>query len=319
MLETLETGIGLDFILWLQENRTGWMELLVQILNQIGLEFGYIALFGFIFWIVNKRHGIRLVFALILIAIVSFSLKDLLARPRPYMVSDLVQPVFEAEGFGLPSGHVSFAIMIWGYIALWLRKGWVWAIAILYMILQGFGRMLAGVHYPQDVLFGAFVGILTLVLFYPAARRWGVFWRNQSLSTQIRISVIIPLLFAIFAIVLPLEAFQVEAYLTMLGLMMGVGIGAAIESRFVQFEPHDQLARKLIHFILSALLLVVILLGLGTLFDLIAETGILAYALRIVRYALVGFSAIAIVPWLGIQLNLMQTEPESTEPAQATV
>src|SRR5690606_26590719 len=112
MFEALETGTSLDIVLWFQENRTAWMDIMVQILDHIGLELGYVALFGFIFWVINKRHGIRLVFALIVIAIISFAIKDALMRPRPYMISDLVTPVFEADGFGIPSGHTSFAIMI---------------------------------------------------------------------------------------------------------------------------------------------------------------------------------------------------------------
>lgn len=306
MFEALETGIGLDIVLWFQQNRAAWMEVMVQILDQIGLDLGYVALFGFIFWAVNKRHGIRLTFALVVIAIVSFALKDAIMRPRPYLVSDLVTPVFEADGFGVPSGHTSFAVMIWGYIAIWLRKGWVWVVAISYMLLQGFGRMIAGVHFPQDVVAGFLVGIVTLAIYYPTARRLGQFWLRQSLATQFAISIFIPVVMAIIGMSLALEAYQVEAYLTMIGLAMGIGLGASIEHHFVQFQPPAQPMKKVIIFVIGAVTISAILLGLSPVFDLTAETGIVAYILRIVRYALTGFTAIALVPMLGIQLNLLE-------------
>ncbi len=311
MFEALETGIGLDIVLWFQQNRTAWMEVMVQILDQIGLDLGYVALFGFIFWSVNKRHGIRLTFALVVIAIVSFALKDALMRPRPYVVSDLVNPVFEADGFGIPSGHTSFAVMIWGYIAIWVRKGWVWGLAISYMLLQGVGRMIAGVHYPQSIVAGFLVGLIILAIYYPTARRFGQFWLRQSLATQFAISIFIPVVMAIIGMSLALEAYQVEAYLTMIGLSMGIGLGASIEQHFVQFEPPSEPAKRLAIFIIGAVILVAILLGLSPVFDLIAETGIVAYILRIVRYALTGFTAIALVPMLGIQLNLLEKSQQN--------
>lgn len=318
MFEALETGSGLDIVLWFQENRTAWMEIMVQILDHIGLELGYVALFGFIFWAINKRHGIRLVFALVVIAIISFVFKDAYMRPRPYMISDLVIPVFEADGFGVPSGHTSFAVMIWGYIALWIRKGWMWVLAIGYMLLQGLGRMIAGVHFPQDIVAGLILGLITLAIYYPLARRLGQSWMRQSQNTQISIAILIPLIMAIIGIFLPLQPYQIEAYLTIIGLAMGVGLGASVEQHTVQFEPATDPAKQVTIFLIGAITIVAILLGLSPLFDLIAETGIVAYILRIIRYGLAGFTAIALVPMLGIQLNLLE-KSQKTESVDGTV
>lgn len=318
MFEALEMGSGLDMVLWFQENRTAWMEVMVKILDQAGFDLGYVVLFGVVFWAINKRHGIRLIFALVIVGIVSFALKDILMRPRPYLVSDLVSPVFEADGFGIPSGHTSFAVMIWGYVALWVRKGWVWVVAISYMLLQGLGRIIAGVHFPQDVLAGFLIGIVTLAIYYPMATRWESIWDRQSFNTKIGIAVIIPLILTIITIGLALDTEQSEAYLTLTGLALGAGIGSAVEARYIQFRPSPQLVKQALIFVLGGILVVAILLGLSPLFDLIAETGTIAYILRIVRYDLAAFTAITLVPLLGIQLNLMEKNQESA-PVNATV
>lgn len=308
MFETLENNLGLDIVLWFQQNRSPWLETLTQILDQLGYDLAYVALFGLIFWAINKQEGIRLIFALAVIGLLSFFFKDLLARPRPFMVSDLVNPVFEAEGFGIPSGHTSLAVMIWGYVALWVRKGWVWLLAITYMLLQGIGRIIAGVHFPQDVLAGAVLGIVTLAIYYPFVPRWEQFWRSQSISIRLMIAIIVPLILTVLVLIFPLNPQQIEAYLTVFGLALGVGIGTIIESESIQFQAHPQLWRRALHYILGIVLVVAILFGLSPLFDLIAETGFLAYILRIIRYGLAGFVAIAGWSWLGMRLNLLQAQ-----------
>ncbi|MGB7337556.1 MAG: phosphatase PAP2 family protein [Phototrophicaceae bacterium] len=319
MFEMLEAGIGLDIILWFQDNRTGWMEILSQILDQLGGEVGYIAIFGLIYWVINKRQGLHLILALFMIALVTFILKDSLMRPRPFVAfPDLVTPVFEASGFGLPSGHTSFAVMIWGYIALWVRKWWMWVFAIFYIILQATGRMVAGVHFPQDIVLGLLIGIITLALYYPISARWEDFWHHQSVRVQLAIALVIPLLIAGIVMSLSLSVEQIEAYLTMVGLVIGAGIGNAIESHWVRFTPHPKLSQRLALFFLGAVSVLIVLLGLSPLFDAIAETGTLAYLLRIIRYSLAGVIAIAIVPYIGIQLNIAQSlAAEKLSPANA--
>lgn len=318
MFENIESGIGLDVILWLQENRTEWMEVLSQILDQLGAELGYIAILGLIYWVINKRHGLRLIFALFIISLVTFILKDTLVRPRPFVAfPDLVTPVFETSGFGLPSGHTSFAVVVWGYIALWVRKWWMWVFAIFYISLQATARMVAGVHFPQDIALGILIGIMTLVLYYPLVQRWQAFWEAQTSTVQLAIAVVVP--FALTGIILSfsLSVEQIEAYLTMVGLALGAGVGNVIELHRIRFEAHPDPTRQFIQFIVGSILVIAVLFGLSPLFDLIAETGTLAHILRVIRYGIAGVVAVALVPYIGIQLNIAQSQTESASPEPA--
>jgi membrane-associated phospholipid phosphatase len=310
MLESLENGIGLDIVLWLQEMRGGFLDIILKILDFAGGELFYIAAFGLIYWAFNKRLGMRMLFALISIALVNSLVKDFFARPRPYQVSEAVNELFTEESYGIPSGHVAVSMMIWGYLVFWLRKNWVTAVVVIYIILQFFGRMIAGVHFPQAVIAGVIVAGITLAIYIRYAEKIVDFWKEQNLSVQIGIPIGLAFIGLIAIIMLPLKPAQVDDYGTLSGLLWGAGLAAALEAIYIKFQQHESILRRTIHFVVGMALAVLVLIGLGIAFDAIAETGTLAAILRVIRYGIVAAFALAIWPWLSIRLNLMQTNTE---------
>jgi undecaprenyl-diphosphatase len=71
----------------------------------------------------------------------------------------------ERDNNGLPSGHVSAALVFWGLIALRLRQARLYIVVAGYVVLVGWSRMVGGVHYPQDVLGGLLLGSVYLGVF----------------------------------------------------------------------------------------------------------------------------------------------------------
>ncbi|HWB21965.1 MAG TPA: phosphatase PAP2 family protein [Gaiellaceae bacterium] len=77
-----------------------------------------------------------------------------------------------------PSGHTAASIAVYCGIALLLTSKFanpvfrvaVWAIAVSIPIFVGLSRMYRGMHYPLDVLGGAFVGSASFVLIVFACR-----------------------------------------------------------------------------------------------------------------------------------------------------
>lgn len=78
-------------------------------------------------------------------------LKLIFARPRPHFFPPLV---VETD-FSFPSGHVTAAVAVYGFIAflLWQNRHRVWAVlSALWVLAVAFSRIYLGVHYPSDTL-----------------------------------------------------------------------------------------------------------------------------------------------------------------------
>ena len=96
--------------------------------------------------------------------ITNIALKDLIARPRPFMmiVSDfnawwqyIGSPI--EDGFSFPSGHATAAMAFATAIFLTTNKKKSFPI-FLFVILIGLSRNYLMVHYPSDILGGILVG-----------------------------------------------------------------------------------------------------------------------------------------------------------------
>jgi undecaprenyl-diphosphatase len=112
---------------------------------------------------VRKRHAAAfLVVAVGGGALLSALLKELFERPRPAVVTHLV----EVSSASFPSGHAMLSAITYLTLgALVARvipsqrlRAYVFAIAIVVTLLVGISRLYLGVHWPTDVLAGWCVG-----------------------------------------------------------------------------------------------------------------------------------------------------------------
>ncbi|WP_337971767.1 phosphatase PAP2 family protein [Methanobacterium petrolearium] len=101
-------------------------------------------------------------------------LKDFFARPRPMITFDL-NTIYYASGFSLPSGHAfqSFAgtlplIICFLTNDATFKRNWIKIVLalllLIYAITLSFSRILVGVHYISDVLFGIGFAIILMVI-----------------------------------------------------------------------------------------------------------------------------------------------------------
>lgn len=89
----------------------------------------------------------------------TYSLKGLIARPRPYDAYPGMLDVYELQDdFSMPSGHTSGAFATATALSLKYPKWYVIAPSFVWAGAVGFSRMHLGVHYPSDVLAGAVLG-----------------------------------------------------------------------------------------------------------------------------------------------------------------
>jgi membrane-associated phospholipid phosphatase len=100
----------------------------------------------------------------------TYALKNLIRRPRPYVALDGVRArdrrhvgeVFDP--FSFPSGHASTAFSIATSLSLSYPEWYVVAPAAVWAGGMGLARVWLGVHYPSDVLAGAAIGTGAAVL-----------------------------------------------------------------------------------------------------------------------------------------------------------
>jgi membrane-associated phospholipid phosphatase len=95
-------------------------------------------------------------------------LKAFFQDPRPD--KQLVIPGYAADGFGMPSGHTQLAVFFWGAVAWQLYRtkspAWLWIAAIVTAVMISFSRPYLGVHDVQDVMIGALIGSILLLIFW---------------------------------------------------------------------------------------------------------------------------------------------------------
>lgn len=79
-------------------------------------------------------------------------------RPRPFMVYSVNQLVANGS-YSFPSGHAALFFAMATAIYFYNKKWGAWF--FIAAILMGAARVIAGVHYPTDILGGAAIGILS--------------------------------------------------------------------------------------------------------------------------------------------------------------
>ncbi len=119
-----------------------------------------IVLFGFF----RKRRniwikGFMIAAPYLLSSVVCNIVKYSVNRPRPFSIYPYIQKLSVGGSGSFPSGHTADAFSIAMIVSLFFPRLIVIIPIFIWAILVGYSRMDLGVHYPTDVLSGAFVGI----------------------------------------------------------------------------------------------------------------------------------------------------------------
>lgn len=107
----------------------------------------------------NQRAVLSMVVALLLANALVKLCNLIYFRPRPFSVDEVNLLFYRPSDSSLPSngGAVGFAFAG----VAWQRNRWLGVLMGVLGGLFGFARIYCGIHYPLDVLAGAFVGLLS--------------------------------------------------------------------------------------------------------------------------------------------------------------
>ncbi len=125
----------------------------------------YFMLIPFLWLGYNWRVGVKVFFIFILSNIVNELLKDYFMALRPFEINPMFY-VIKVSGFSFPSGAAqSSVIMPVILISTFKNKKWPWIVGINFFFWISLSRMYLGVHFPRDILFGWFIGVIVALVY----------------------------------------------------------------------------------------------------------------------------------------------------------
>ncbi len=296
---------GTDLNLAVQSASNGLLDTFFLALTWLGNREGFLVILTLVYWCINRSWGARLLVLTMLSSWFNEALKSLfdLPRPDPARVRQLVSET----SFGFPSNHAQTgAVIIWGYLAAKVRRTWFSILAVVIIFLIGLSRIYLGIHFPQDVIGGWILGIVILLVWLRFEDRLAAWWHALPASRQALVAIAGPLVLMVLTPADSASRYPNETGATVAGILIGAGLGTMLESRTVQFRVDGSLGRRALRYLVGILLVGALYFG-GALLPELHPWG-LDIALRVLRYAVVGLTAVWLAPWVFVKLRLADSD-----------
>ncbi|MEE1314946.1 MAG: phosphatase PAP2 family protein [Faecalimonas sp.] len=164
MIEAI-TNIDLAILLFVQEYlRTDVGNMIWKFITHLG-DGGWLWItVGVILLFFKKTRviGFSVLISLLINAIfTNITLKDLIARPRPFVICDAIETLIkQPSSYSFPSGHTSGSMT--AALVLYKLTPKKYGIpAVILASLIALSRIYVGVHYPTDVLGGLVIAFVS--------------------------------------------------------------------------------------------------------------------------------------------------------------
>lgn len=176
--------------------RVGFLTGILNALTWLGDEKLFVVISLIVFWCVDKCGGLYMLTVGFGVSNVGQALKMLFRVPRPWnlgeapfehtdpvargvapgnaaggssLIGKLIGKILGggSDGWSFPSGHTLISVGTYGAMAAWFRGKAVRIIGIVLAVLIPFSRLYLGMHTPVDILGGALIALLFVLLLKP--------------------------------------------------------------------------------------------------------------------------------------------------------
>lgn len=229
---------------WVLPLRTPALTQLAMGLSWLGYSTFIMFFMSIGYWAWSKAIFYRLMILVIVNALLNAYAKDWIQDPRPLLeirLDDLV-----GASYGLPSGHAQLATVMWMWLAWELRRTGVWVVCTLIALSVMASRMYLGVHDLEDVVGGAVLGGLSLVVFE------AVRYKNWPWQVSLGWSTALIALIGSAAL-LTWPASAPEYIPTLAGWLIAANWCLHIDNRYIGFSVPDALPRRVVLGVVGAL------------------------------------------------------------------
>jgi membrane-associated phospholipid phosphatase len=301
--------LGLGFIRFLQQAQSPALTASMKIITNLVSQFVFFGAVMLLFWLADERRAFR--FGLLIICSSWFNglVKSLFKQPRPFHLESALGMIPEG-GYGFPSGHAQLILIFTIPLASWLctipdrrgaksfrLKGLIWSAAFLLVLLVSFSRLYLGVHFPQDILGGWILGILSLAIYFLAEKQFA-----KPGSPAFRGFLEKPRYKLILAAAAALLMNSVVYDNTSAAMLFGFAAAYVLMKAHWPFTAGTKRPlHVLLYVVIGFVGALALYLGLKTIFP---GAGSSHYRLfRFIRYALLGFWVSGGAPWIFLKLK----------------
>jgi membrane-associated phospholipid phosphatase len=319
-------NFGVDLIVFLQ-NIGSWLDFPMLIFSYMGNEEFFLLIMPAIYWCVSSAVGLRLGLLLLFSATLNSVFKLVLHGPRPYWYSQEVRAALTETSFGAPSGHSQNAVAVWGGLASSYNQSWLWVVTAIIIFFSGISRLYVGVHFPQDVISGWFIGFLILMAYFFLEKRVKVWWQKQRLSMKLLAAFIISLSLIGLGVLAraglgdwaipqvwlenaaaadpdaePIYPLSLSGIVSNSGALFGLIAGVTLLPLFGGFSAGGAYWKRAARFVIGVIGVLLIWRGLGLVLP--GGEDLLGFVFRYLRYALVGAWIAGLAPLLFTRTGL---------------
>ena len=284
-----------QLIEWLQTSLSNAADF-AKYFDFFGAETGLLILVLVVMFCWKKKAGQKLALIVSCVNLWLPMIKSVVLRPRPYMeYPDRVQPFalsdegaaamdVAAQGYSFPSMHSASIPAVYFWLAKEAKKNWLWIVAGVLTVLVGVSRVVAGMHYPTDVLAGWILGFAMIGVFMLLDR----YVHKEWLYYLILLISAIPGLFYV----------RTTDYFTALGCLIGAVAAFPFERKYVNFKNTRRIPAMLLRVFGAVLIYLVVNKLLKLPFDkqFLAGTSLAAFLIRTARYAIIMFLIMGVYP-----------------------